>query len=310
MPKYQHLFRTPEKITQQYIQYFVADTARLFQMKGKEVPGVLFDTKKTKEVNILGVLLIYKFFEYSILEKCFKNPKCTLNECGSLQKILSKYGFKDMVDQFLKDKIPEDYSMEFNQGKDGVFIAPMTLNRGQSKETTEARYSSKIRDYYSYDGTIVFIILQCLGEIASNFVEHAVEDTKSILVATGNKQYFEIACADTGNGIVSTLGPVVGGNNRQKYEIVEKALDRGVTSKKNSGHMGYGLWLIDEFTAATNGDLCICSEGGFFYRHGRQIKRGECGHWKGTIVYVKILLNNMTSLNTAIARMKKQYNNI
>lgn len=310
MSKYQHLFRTPEKLTQQYLHYFVADTTRLFQMKGKEVSGVLFDTKQTKEVNILGVLLIYKFFEYSILEKCFKSPKCTLNECANLQKTLSKYGFKDMVDQFLKDKIPEDYSMVFNQGKDGVFIAPMTLNRGQSKETTEARYSSKIRDYYSYDETIVFIILQCLGEIASNFVEHAVDDTKSILVASGNKQYFEIACADTGNGIVSTLGPVVGGKNLQKFEIVEKALSKGVTSKRNSGHMGYGLWLVDEFTAATKGDLCVCSEGGIVYRHGHHIKRRDCGHWKGTIVYVKIPLNNMDSLHAALARMKDQYVNI
>lgn len=226
MPKYQHLFRTPEKFTHQYLTDFMRETDRLFQMKGKEVKGVLFDTKATKEVNILGVLLIYKFFEYSILEKCFSSPKCTLNECKFLQKTLSRYGFKELVDQFINDKIPEDYSMEFNQEKDGVFIAPMTLNRGQSKETTESRYSSKIRDYYRYDSTIVFIILQCLGEIASNFVEHAVTDTKSILVAMGNKDYFEIACADTGDGIVSTLGPILG-KRLPEFEIIETALKKG-----------------------------------------------------------------------------------
>ena len=260
-----------------------------------------------KEVNILGVLLIYKFFEYSILEKCFSGPKCTLNQCNYLQKTLTRYGFKDMVDQFLKDKIPEDYSMDFNQGKDGVFIAPMTLNRGQSKETTEARYSSKIRDYYSYNDTIVFIILQCLAEIASNFVEHAVSDTKSILVASGNKNYFEIACADTGDGIISTLGPVVGCRNSQKYEIVEKSLVRGVSSKLKSGHMGYGLWLIDVFTEAAKGDFCICSEGGYVYRRGHHIKRSNCGNWKGTIVYVRIPLTNMQGLQSAIEKMKKQF---
>lgn len=309
MHKYNYIFRTPEKFTHQYLQSFVADSARLFRMKGKEVEGVLFDTKKTTEVNILGVLLIYKFFEYSILEKCFSGPKCTLNQCNYLQKTLARYGFKDMVDQFLKDKIPEDYSMEFNQGRDGVFIAPITLNRGQSRETTESRYSSKIRDYYSYDETIVFIILQCLGEIASNFVEHAVTDTKSILVATGNRQYFEIACADTGDGIVSTLGPILGGKTVQRFEVVEKALEKGVTSKVNSGHMGYGLWLINEFAAASYGDFCVCSEGGYFYRHGRQTKRGECGHWKGTIVYVKIPLNRMNEMHKTIARMKEEYIN-
>lgn len=309
MHKYSYIFRTPEKFTHQYLRSFVAESARLFRMKGKEVEGVLFDTKQTTEVNILGVLLIYKFFEYSILEKCFLRPKCTLNQCNYLQKTLARYGFKDMVDQFLKDKIPEDYSMEFNQGRDGVFIAPMALNRGQSRETTESRYSSKIRDYYSYDETIVFIILQCLGEIASNYVEHAVTDTKSILVATGNRQYFEIACADTGDGIVSTLGPVLGRKSIQRFEVVEKALEKGVTSKANAGHMGFGLWLIDEFAAASYGDLCVCSEGGYFYRHGRQIKRGECGHWKGTIVYVKMPLNRMDAMHKTIARMKEEYIN-
>lgn len=308
MPKYQHLFRTPEKFTHQYLTHFVGETSRLFQMKGKGVKGVLFDTRATTEVNILGVLLIYKFFEYSILEKCFTAPRCTLNECKFLQKTLARYGFKELVDQFLNDKIPEDYSMEFNQEKDGVFIAPMTLNRGQSKETTESRYSSKIRDYYQYDSTIVFIILQCLGEIASNFVEHAVADTKSILVAMGNKEYFEIACADTGDGIVSTLGPIIG-KRMLKYDVIEKSLKKGVTSKKNSGHMGYGLWLIDEFAEASNGDFAVCSEGGYFYRRGKRIKKGECGNWKGTIVYVRIPLNNLHGLSVALDTMRKQYEN-
>lgn len=308
MHRYRYLFRTPEKFTHQYLSYFVNETTRLFQMKGKEVRDVLFDTKATQDVSILGVLLIYKFFEYSILEKCFSEPKCTLNECKYLQKTLSRFGFKQLVDQFLNDKIPDDYSMEFNQEKDGVFIAPMTLNRGQSKETTESRYSSKIRDYYQYDETIVFIILQCLGEIASNFVEHAVADTKSILVAMGNKEYFEIACADTGDGIVSTLGPILG-KRMPKYDIIEKSLVKGVTSKKNSGHMGYGLWLIDEFAAAANGDLTICSEGGIFYRRGKHIKKGECGNWKGTIVYVRIPLNNLKGLTASLDKMRKQYDN-
>ena len=308
MHNYNHLFKTPEKFTHQYLTSFVSETARLFQMKGKGVKEVLFDTRSTKDVNILGVLLIYKFFEYSILENCFINPKCTLNECKYLQKTLGLYGFKELVDQFLNEKIPEDYSMEFNQDKDGVFIAPMTLHRGQSKETTESRYSSKIRDYYNYDSTIVFTILQCLGEIASNFAEHAVTDTKSILVAKGNKDYFEIACADTGDGIVSTLGSVIG-RRGPNYDIVEKALAKGVTSKKNSGHMGYGLWLIDEFAKAANGDFTLCSEGGIFCRRGRHTKKGECGYWKGTIVYVKIPLTNMNGLQLAINKMRKDYDN-
>ena len=94
-----------------------------------------------------------------------------------------------------------------------------------------------------------------------------------------------------------------------KYDIIEKSLVKGVTSKKNSGHMGYGLWLIDEFAAAANGDLTICSEGGIFYRRGKHIKKGECGNWKGTIVYVRIPLNNLKGLTASLDKMRKQYDN-
>lgn len=308
MPNYAHVFRTPEKITHQYLLYYLKEVSPLFRMKGRLVKNVLFDTNKTTEVNILGVLLIYKFFEYSILEKCFSNPKCTLNRSTILQNTLSRYGFKNMVEQFLKDKIPQDYSMNFHQEKNGVFIAPMTLDRGQSKESTEVKCSSKIRDYYSYDNTIVFIILQSLAEIASNFAEHAVSDTKSILVAIGNKNFFEIACADTGDGIISTLGPVLGGKRYSKYKIIEMALKKGVTSKLHSDHMGYGLWLINEFASETEGDLYICSEGGYVFKRGRNTKKGECGFWKGTIVYVRIPLTNKKKIAALITKMKEQYN--
>jgi hypothetical protein len=86
-------------------------------------------------------------------------------------------------------------------------------------------------------------------------------------------------------------------------------LKKGVTSKKNSGHMGYGLWLIDEFAEASNGDFAVCSEGGYFYRRGKRIKKGECGNWKGTIVYVRIPLNNLHGLSVALDTMRKQYEN-
>lgn len=89
---------------------------------------------------------------------------------------------------------------------DGVFLAPMTLKRsGINRRKNED--IKKIQKYYSYNSNIAYAILTCIGEISNNFQEHAVLDTQSIIVAKGNRNHFEIACADTGDGIISTLGP-------------------------------------------------------------------------------------------------------
>ena len=47
------IFRTPEKFTQQYLKVFIQDVEPLFRLHGHKVQGVLFDTGKTKEINIL-----------------------------------------------------------------------------------------------------------------------------------------------------------------------------------------------------------------------------------------------------------------
>lgn len=304
--KYNKIFKTPEIITHQYLTSFLTEVEPLFRMNGARMRGVLFDTTNTKRIDILGLLLLYKFFEYSIQKSCLQNPECTLHSCKNLLREIDRSGFKPMIQQFLNDKIPEDYSMAYKES-DGVFIAPMTLNRGQSRETTEVSYRSKISEYYSYNKKISFVILQCLGEIASNFSEHAVADTKSILVASGNRSYFEIACADNGEGIVSTLGPVMDKHNLEGFSIIQHALCRGVSSKLDSGHMGCGLWLIDKFVEATKGELCIYSEGGYVYKRTKRVDKGKSPYWKGTIIYLRIPLEKPDLLHNVIEELKVQY---
>ncbi len=308
MKRYSMIFSTPEKLNPQYVKYFLRDAELLFKLEGKKVPNVLFDTLNTQTANILGVLLIYKFFEFSISRDCFLKPKCTLRSSAKLLQNLEGFGFKNLFEQFTSFQIPTDYSIRYNVNKDGIFIAPIILKREYNKSDTERKYRSKISQYYSYDKTISFALLQCLGEIASNFTEHAVEDTKSILVATGNKDYFEIACADTGNGIVSTLSsslPAV----KNKQEILKLALTKGVTSKRDQNHMGYGLWLIDEFTSASKGDFYLMSEGVYFYRRSNKQNLGMCPYWKGTVVYIRIPLTNIKGLKDVIEKLRNQYSN-
>lgn len=296
----------PEKFTHQYFKSILNEMQLLFRSEDKLIEGVFLDASNIRKVNILGILLIYKFLEYAILKNCFNSPKCNVFSNTTILEHVDKYGFKPFMQMFVNCTIPLDYSIKFNK-TDGIFIAPMVLHRGLSKEKTEEQYKSKIRDYYNYDSQITFAVLQCVGEIASNFSEHAVDDTKSILVASGNRDYFEIACADTGNGVVSTLSPCLEYEHKRGYQVLTQSILRGISSKLDDGHMGYGLWLINQFVEGTGGELLICSEGAYLYRRGKRIDKGESGYWKGTIVYLRIYLTNKLMLQSVIDNWKRMF---
>lgn len=296
----------PEKFTHQYFKSILNEMQLLFRSEGRLIEGVFLDASNIRKVNILGLLLIYKFLEYSILKNCFNRPACNVFRNTTILEHVDKYGFKPFMQMFVNSTIPSDYSIKFNK-TDGIFVAPMVLHRGLSKEKTEEQYKSKISDYYSYNSQISFIVLLSVGEIASNFSEHAVDDTKSILVASGNRDYFEIACADTGNGVISTLSPCLENERKQGYQVLMQSMLRGVSSKLNDGHMGYGLWLINQIIEGTRGELLICSEGAYVYRRGKRINKGECGYWKGTIVYLRIYLTNESMLQSVIDNWKRMF---
>lgn len=157
--------------------------------------------------------------------------------------------------------------------KGEFFIAPVALLRKDkfSKEKIKDDFLPKIEEYYknipeerNIDKTKVSsMILQCFSEILLNFWEHAVEDTKSIIVANGNSDYAEIICADTGNGIISTLKPVLN-KLYSKDDILAKAMEKFVTSKKDTDHMGCGLWILNQITNLSKGRLYIFSEGAYY----------------------------------------------
>ena len=134
------------------------------------------------------------------------------------------------------------------------------------------------------------MILSCISEILSNFWKHATDDAQSIIMAVGKSDRIEIACVDTGNGIVSTLRNTLSTRNASNTDILAKALNKGTTSKIDSNHMGYGLWIIDEIVSKTKSRLHIYSEGCSVKNDYGVRKKGQCGYWKGTIVSLILYL--------------------
>jgi len=281
------------------IATFLMRIEKVFSMQEKMEPNVIIDLTKIKKTSVLGILLIYKLIDYTYHHNCFKRPNLNVNEF--IKKEWHRYGFFELIESYVSNK---DISENSYKGlrihvEDKFIIAPQPLLRkdNYSNKVLKDKFLPKIEKYYSHDDKAVSMIFLCLSEVLLNFWEHAVEDTKSILVAEGNKQVIEIACADTGNGIVSTLGKTLHAQNYSKQQILKKSVEKGVTSKSMTNHMGYGLWILDEIIKLTNGKLHIYSQGAFYRNDMGNKQSGECGFWQGAIIYLSLPLRNPKTLS-------------
>lgn len=276
----------------------INDSQDIYHLVGKQEKGFLIDTLKVKETTMIGVLLIYKIIEFSIKNKCFDAPMFTIGV--EFKKAMEKYGFTKLILSYMADKKVAE--KEFANLKisvtDDFIIAPQALLRNDkySSQILNSKYLPKIQEYYSFNSKVVTMIFLCFSEILLNFWEHAVDDTQSIIVANGNKSQIEIACVDNGKGILSTL-ELAGKGRKTPIETLTAAVDKGVTSKDLSNHMGYGLWIIDQITTRTKGRFHLYSEGCYYMNEFGKIKNGNCGHWQGTIVYLSIPLKNPITLS-------------
>lgn len=87
-------------------------------------------------------------------------------------------------------------------------------------------------------------------------------------------------------------------------------MQQGVTSKKNTNHMGFGLWLVNELVTQMRGELYIYSERAYYINRQGTIRKGECYYWRGTITYVRLPLSNSEAIDAIYEKFKKRYNRI
>lgn len=298
------IFKTPSVLTPQTVKYFLKEVEPLFSMVNKTVPNVLFDAYGLEKAGLLGHLLIYKFMEFSFKKRCFLNPTFSIKE--DIFNEFKKTGFQKLVLAFVNDKKKDFGKLKYEE-ENGIFIAPINLANFEKGDGQDL-YAPQIRDYY-VNLKVAFIVTLCMSEIAANYSAHAEDDTNSILVAKGNHSFFEIACADNGIGIVSSLRPTL----REKctsHEVMEMAMQRGVTSKHGTDHMGFGLWLVNEMVSMLKGELFVFSEHACYINRQGRIKKGESDYWRGTITYVRLPLGNSKAIEAIYEKFKKRFNRI
>lgn len=301
-------FIVPVVLTKQTVRQFLDTMSQIFQMGGMAMNNVEIVARNIRKNDIVGILLFYKIVEYSMKMHCFSKP--TLLTDIQFVNELQKKGFRELVFSFVDNK-PVDFTSLKYQYYEGVFIAPIKLNH-MSLADARSNYIPKISEFYG-DTSECSVVLNCLGEIVSNFQEHSQDITDSVLVATGNTDTFEIVCADTGIGLVSSLGVFLQKQYHHsflKFDVLEQATEKGVTSKQDTNHMGFGLWLIKEYVQKLKGDLHLYSEGTYYVNQKGKVKKGTCGFWKGTIIYISLPLLNISMLHSWQIEQAKEYENI
>jgi hypothetical protein len=294
----------PKHFNHNYIEEFLSKFEIVFNSKNKEDFQLVCE--HIHKISVVGLLLVYKLMEYSVKNNCFIKPMIITEPGDEFQRAVAKYRFTTLMEPLINNKGTykvEEYLTPFLVGNN-LIIAPQPLLRNNKKSTEALRhqYSKDIQNFYRIKNIeSTELILLCTSEIALNFLKHAIEDTYSVLVAEGNLSKMEIACADTGNGIISTLRQSSEQFDKMNNEqVLAKSVKKNVTSKPNTSHMGRGLYLIDRIATLTKGVFQIYSEGAFYQNNAGEVSYGKCGYWKGTFVYLKIPLNHSITMDDVL----------
>jgi hypothetical protein len=278
----------PKKLSKNYIMSYIGKLNFYFEIKNQKKEKYFIIFEKVVEVDLLGVLLTYKFLEYSIKNDCFHNPTLMLNDV--MKKQIKRFGFDNLISDFVRgNEAKKEYENLKVEIIDDFLIAPIALIRSDdnNKDAIKKKYLPEIERYFKDDATCT-MILQVFSEVLHNFWSHAVKDTLSIIVVHGNKSKIQISCADTGNGIVETLRPSFGSNS-DEY-ILQKSTQKGITSKPYTNHMGYGLWYVNEIVTRTNGKLEMFSQRGYYKNSLGKVQSVRSCFWKGSIINIELPL--------------------
>lgn len=278
---------------------FLNSAEWVFKLDKKHKQGVLLDLSRIERVSIINLLVFFKLVEYTYENELFAYPKWLSN--SFVDERFRFFGFWSLLKAYMESDDEEKVLKRMKVSeKSGFLIAPQPLLRSDFtfRSKLNSNYLPEIQKYYSSANNAVSIIFTCLSELSLNFWAHATGDSHSILMAYGSKNKIEIGCADNGEGIVSTLKNAFGSNysKMSNSSILAQSVERGVTSKKGTNHMGYGLWLVCEIVKKMGGILGLYSEGAYLNVKGSKVEKGPCGYWKGTIVYLSLPLDKCFSL--------------
>jgi len=269
----------------------------MFKANKKLLPVVEFDLFKMRKISILGTLILYKLLDHSYRNQCFKEHQFG-GDKKFLESVFQIYGFTELFKSYFGNNMPNDNISRYIKirTQPNFIIAPQSLSRTNFADYNnhlQKTFVPALNRFYSSNPDAVSMMLTCISEIMANYWQHATDKYNSLLVAEGSKDIIEISCIDTGIGIVSSMeSSKLFKVGLSKEKLLNKALTKGVSSKPNTNHMGYGLWIIDEIVSRTKGVLHIYTQGVYYKNERGQKWTEKGGFWNGTILYLQLPLSN------------------
>lgn len=284
-------YYTPKSFTKDLIHVFLLEVQNVFSAQNKRIENVVLQLSRTRKIDIIGILLLYKFMDYTLKHNVFFKPIIII-EKTYIESVVGDFGCKDLLYSLIRNNKPKekDYRTLTLETHNNFIIAPHALLKTEDiNHSLSTQYMPNIKMYYGND-RVVSMIFHCFSETVLNFWAHAVGDDQSIIMAKGNSSGIEIACIDNGCGIISSLKHIYPHISKEK--ILKLAFDKNVSSKPQSNHMGCGLWLIKEICLKAGGCLMVYSEGVKAEFNQRKISFEQSAYWRGTIFYLYLPTNN------------------
>lgn len=301
------ILKPPTHFNRGEVKKFLSESSFIYKCINKREKGFILDLSEIQDISLLGQLLIYKFISFTARNGCFENPLLQWNRDFKIHNQFRKSGFFNIMQTYVetpKDwpNIKKSYQEMHLQKNDNFFFAPHSLLRKEesSRNTVEQIFLNEVSNFYS-DNKKISIISICIGELIGNFWAHATEDSDTVLVAKGGNKFIELFFADSGQGIISTLRESNSYYRKMdSMEILKQACEPGVSSKKESYHQGFGLFLVRMLAQKNHGSLSIYSENCYINLSEKGIRTEQTGYWKGTIIVLRLDLNSpitIASLN-------------
>ena len=284
-------YYTPKTFSKDGIPAFLLEVQDIFGAENRKLPKVGLSLHRTRKIDIVGILLLYKFMDYTLKHNVFQNPSIYMQNTY-LSSVIDDFGCSELINSLINNNQlkNKDYKTLTLKEHQNFILAPQALLRNEDiGHSLSTKYMPNIKAYYQ-DEKVVSMIFHCFSEITLNFWAHASEDDKSIIMAKGNKREVEIACVDNGCGIISSLTSIL--PDKKASKILESAFKKNITSKPNTNHMGCGLWIIKELCDRAKGEIEVFSEGHMIRIKNGKINVESCGYWKGTIFYLYLPTNN------------------
>lgn len=297
MANKQKMVFLPSRLTRGNVVELVGTLNFFFNVAGQKVKDLFLRFDNVSKVDVLGILVLYKFLEYSVMNSCFDSPTFNLTFNKFLDNEISKYGFSSLITGLMNNKAKEHYYRNLDTQVTADFIhAPIAILRGIDMQSQKKKAQKEIANYYG-DNDTTAMILQVFSEVFQNFLSHAETDNRSIVVMHGDKNKIAIACADNGIGILKSMSDNPTYAKMKPTKLLLKALERGVTSKEGSNHLGYGLYYINEVVSRLGGQLIIYSDCYYLYNISGKISVTSLHNWNGTIIYISIPLHAAVTID-------------